>query len=355
MGFFVDCYGAETVFQNEKFLKWYFTSPNENNSIMDKCIISITNDNQIISFYGGLERLSLYNDNSIPFVWGVNAYTLPEWRGKGLNGGIVRKLMASNEINGVMGMNFKTAKYYEKLGYNMFNLKTLDRYVLLLNNESFSIIKSIGQDDKLARDLLPLFVNKIFKYDKNIIRLNEYSIEKYLFNFEVDVLLTNKRNKNFIKYRFINNPFVDYRTYAYLYNNEIVGYVSSKIEILHPYKFSAYRIIDIYGNEKYIDSLLKYIINDALQNDSLYIDFSVFGNLYNNTLTENGFIGLQNDYVSLLPQLTSPIENRSNHGFLGLQSIDYNKDIMKLDNNNVYFTRVDSDSDRLNRLSQIPH
>ena len=100
---------------------------------MNKCIISIIDENQIVSFYGGLERSLIYNDKAIPFVWGVNAYTLPKWRGKGLNGGIVKKLMGSNEINGVMGMNLKTAQYYEDIGYNMFNLSTLDRYVLLLN------------------------------------------------------------------------------------------------------------------------------------------------------------------------------------------------------------------------------
>ena len=351
--FFISCYGKETVFQDESYLNWYFSSPKGYNPIMNKCIIALQEEKKIVSFYGGLERSLSLGNKSIPFVWGVNAYTLPKWRGQGLNGGIVKRLMLNNEINGVIGMNANTAQYYENVGYNMFDMRTFDRYVLVLNKKTFDIIKNIGQDVKLAKTLFCIYNEDYFPNESNIIELKRGVFEKNDLNFDVDIFVSINRDLSYLKHRFIDNKFINYRIFAYVTENKILGYIASREEILHPYKLKAYRIIDMYGNSIQVYSLLQYIIYDAQKRNNLYIDFSMFGHLYRDVMREAGFAILEGKDICLLPQVTSPVKNKPNHEFIGIQSIKYNDDIMILNQNDVYFTRADSDRDRLNILSQL--
>ena len=209
--FFVSCYGDKTVFQNKDFLFWYFSSRDNDKSIMKKCIISESDDGQIVSFYGGLERYLRFGNRLIPFVWGVNAYTLPEWRGKGLNSGIVKQLMENNTINGVIGMNSKDAQFYDSVGYNMFNMHTFDRYVLVLNKKTFDIIRNIGQNVNLAKDLLYVYNQNVLAKVSNIVKLKQAVIDKNDLELDVNIVLSIDRNMSYLKHRFINNEFINYR------------------------------------------------------------------------------------------------------------------------------------------------
>src|SRR3990167_5271042 len=88
--FFKKAYGQHTVFQDKDFLKYYFASRDTEKS--DDTAFLVFHDLKsggIISYYGGLFYKLNLNNTVLPLVWGVNAYTLPEWRGKGINSKIV--------------------------------------------------------------------------------------------------------------------------------------------------------------------------------------------------------------------------------------------------------------------------
>ena len=138
--FFIKAYGPQTIFQNTEFLKWYFSSRDNDNNYLEKCRIGLNPENKIVSFYGGLDYLLKVKERIIPLVWGVIAYTLPEWRGKGINGELVKQLIQANEINGVIGMSRKTALFYVKTDYNMFSVDTFKRYVIILKEDTFEIM-----------------------------------------------------------------------------------------------------------------------------------------------------------------------------------------------------------------------
>jgi len=48
---------------------------------MSKCVIGINPEGEIVSHYGGLFYEMKIDNNSHSLIWGVNAYTLPDWRG----------------------------------------------------------------------------------------------------------------------------------------------------------------------------------------------------------------------------------------------------------------------------------
>ena len=134
-------------------------------------------------------------------------------------------------------------------------------------------------------------------------------------------------------------------------DNKILGMVVSKIETLYPRMEKVNRIIDMFGNPEALTELLQNIRNFSIEEDLLYVDFSCFGSKFKTILIDCGFSILTGDEVSLLPQVTYPIENRPNLEFIAL----YSKKISKSywNSENLYLTRADSDRDRLNKVSQL--
>ena len=149
------------------------------------------------------------------------------------------------------------------------------------------------------------------------------------------------------------NPYIKYKVFGHLNNNRVVSYIVIREEALMPMNYKVNRIIDLFGNKEGVVNLLNHTINYSVLNNSIYIDFSMFGKLYEEELLRIGFDKLENDGVCILPMVTSPIENRPNHEFIVIQSKLYSDEINNLTVDNVYFTRIDGDRDRIARITQI--
>ena len=74
-------------FQNEQFLLYYYKTLN---SEPLHSLVGVTQNGEIVSHYGGLDYKLILNNIIISIIWGVNAFTLPEWRGKGINSKIIK-------------------------------------------------------------------------------------------------------------------------------------------------------------------------------------------------------------------------------------------------------------------------
>lgn len=131
--FFVKAYGAETIFQDDRFINYYF--PIQDDAGLCPCIIGTTPAGEIVSHYGLLHSGLMVMNKTYPMAWGVNAYTLPEWRGKGINTKILAHVKRHSEIHGVIGFTREAAAFYDKIGYNLFGYERFDRYIHVLDVE----------------------------------------------------------------------------------------------------------------------------------------------------------------------------------------------------------------------------
>ena len=80
-------------------------------------------------------------------------------------------------------------------------------------------------------------------------------------------------------------------------------------------------------------------LKESVSKKHIYIDFSMFGSIYKMELNSFKFISLENRDCCILPQVTSPIENRPNEEFLGILSKPFCDEIKNLYRENVYFAR----------------
>lgn len=352
--FFIKAYGNNTIFQDENFLLYYFNAHNEILKPLSYSLIGVSKDGEIVSHYGGIHYKLKLNQKIISIIWGVNAYTLPDWRGKGINSNIVRYIHENNEVNAVIGMPFDAPLFYEKYGYNIFNKDTLNRFIFVLDSKVYGIVDELGYSSEKAKKLLKFKETENFLTDsKRIVELTEENFDMYEFSLNIEDVTSTYRDDNFLRWRVFKNPYINYKVFGYLKNNKIITYVAIREEVLKPSNLKVNRIIDIFGDEEGISDLLNTTINHSVSNGSIYIDFSMYGKLYENNLLRAGFTKLMNDEVCILPMVTAPIENRPNHEFIVMQSKMYDDEIQSLSSENVYFTRIDGDRDRIARITQL--
>lgn len=355
--FFIKAYGKKTIFQNEQFLTHYFDAGLNNKSVFSNCLIGINENEEIVSHYGGLEYNLRINNDIKSMIWGVNAYTLPEYRGKGINSKIVEFINNNFQINGVIGFTSQTSLFYHKIGYNIFNFEKYTRHILVLNYEkTLEVCNYIKQDSKYLNEQNQS-LRKILtgKYSDEVVELTTENIDNYDLNLheEFSNITTTHRTKEFLKWRFLKTPFIKYKLFGVIYKKTIVAYITLREEILNPFCYKATRIIDLFGSVSAIKALLYKTVKESISKTNIYIDFSKFGSIYEMELQSFKFIKLKNDDCCILPQVTSPIENRPNGEFLGIFSKQYFEKINNLSVENVYFTRMDSDRDRLVNINQI--
>jgi len=353
--FFIKAYGERTVFQNDQFLLYYFDSRSKDLDPLSASLIGLSPEMEIVSHYGGLFYNLKINNEIHQMIWGVSAFTLPEWRGKGFNSKIVDLINENNEINGVIGFSRTTASFYQKLGYNIFDFERFTRYVQILNQKkTLEVIKFIKKDSYRFRELLQIPDTENNNSDfRKVIELTKENIWNYELNLDEDLtgITTTHRTREFLIWRFFENPTIKYKVYAFSKDDTIQTYIALREENLEPINYKVNRIIDLYGKKVGISILLDRSIQESVSKNHIYIDFSMFGTVYEKELAFSQFIKLENDDCCILPLVTSPIEDRPNGEYIGIKSKYLSKKIENLTKDKVYFTRIDSDRDRSAKTS----
>jgi hypothetical protein len=340
-------------------LTYYFDPFNKKSEPFNYSLIAISSKGEIVSHYGGLEYSLNINNKIQSMIWGVSAYTLAEYRGKGINSQIVDFITNNYEINGVIGFTSQTSYFYQNLGYNIFKFEKFTRHILILDfDKTLEVCNFIKQDSKHLIEQNKS-VNKILNstYSEEIIELTTENIGSYNLNLDDDFpeIITTHRTKEFLEWRFLKNPFIKYTLYGVIDNGSINAYIALRKEMLSPFSYQVNRIIDLFGKVDAIKILLQKTVKESVSKKLIYIDFSKFGSIYDLELKSLKFIDLEYDDCCVLPQVTSPIADRPNGEFIGIFSKSFGEEIKNLSRLNVYFTRIDSDRDRLANINQINH
>jgi Acetyltransferase (GNAT) domain len=351
--FFKKSYGESTIFQDEEFIKYYFRIG------LPEChsVLAERTEGEIISFYGSIAVQLKITGKLYKMDWGINAFTLPEWRGKGLNQQILKLTSSFADIHGVIGFTPKTAEFYVSKGYNLFDKRRFARSILILDLEkSLAISKEINGNVDHPIFSKSYMSNSIsIKYNSNaIIKLNADSLESHNLDLASDLnQATINRSKDWLNWRFLKNPTINYKSYAYVADCSIKGIIIWRTETLQPSGYLVNRIVDLWGDGNSITHLLTHSIQESTTQMAVYLDFTVFGKTFEHELENLGFILLENEDCRILPQVSAPVQDRPNNEYLGLRTTKHDELIDSLTTDDVYFTRADSDRDRLARIDQL--
>jgi len=287
---------------------------------------------KVVAFYGCRAYKLQLLGQIVSMSQNANAYTLKDWRRKGISGSMVDYVHNNNEGNLAIGMKPSTRDFYANDGYNAFGGDPMPRFVLNLNEKTFETSIS----------------------DLNIIQITPENIAQFQADWYVDLKGTTYRDMRWLKRRLVAHSFVKYDVYGYVSQGEIKAFIALREENLAPQNYKIHRIVDMYGAPTHIPALLRHAAHEAHTRGYIYIDFAKMGNIYDAQLAESNFTKLERQDGALIPLVTAPIEKRNNHEFVCIQSKTHHATMHRLNLDNAYFTRIDCDRDRVGRLWQIP-
>ena len=138
----------------------------------------------------------------------------------------------------------------------------------------------------------------------------------------------------YINNRFLNHPIYTYKIFKIVKSREILGLIITRIQSYNNSR--AIRIVDYYGDEKYMEGLLTEFQKLLVKYDAEYIDFYNHG-FSEETMSRSGFLRREKGSEIIVPNYFEPFEKR-------------NIDLDFLCRSDVDFTicRADSDQDRPN-------
>lgn len=353
--FMKQAYGERTVFQSEDFLRWYLgRGPEADPAFHLESQIAVTPDGQVIGHYGGLSYELMLNGKAVSMVWGVNAYTLPECRRFGVGKQLVEATMARFDVFGVIGFTRKVAEFYHEIGFNIFDFQRFARYVRPLTDDTYALCRLIGKDETALRSHLAAAVAPAPVETGAVRELTAATLDTLTWDLPQPTdQATTDRTPEYLRWRFFSQPALRYTVLGLMAGDRVTGYAVVRQETLLPTDFQVSRVVDLYGQPADIAPLLQAVANLAQVRGSAYIDFNCFGLLHRTALLAAGFAELTETDIELLPQVSAPAEARPNYEHIGLFSTRYAAEIAALSPQNVYFTRADSDRDRLARIDQM--
>ena len=339
--FFRKAYGALSIFSDPNYLLNYFK--NRSHSRLN-CFIALYRD-EIVAHYGIREQNFIWDLREVTISWGVNAFTLPQSRGLSLGLKLIEKIRSECEILGVIGFSHKTAEFYHDLGFEMFDYKRFDRWILPLKDNFLYTVHAVeGNSREILKLMDKLPKKELLDQPENGVK--SFSFEPVKFQVSKYIKITALRDLNTTSERFINDLGINYEINI---SKDESSYMVTRREILEPINETITRVVDLAGPEKSLSTILQKMIKESMLRGDIYFEFFKWGaKVYDSLFHDEGFIHLQDDLAASVPLVSSPVMKRENNEYFGLWCHpNSNLKIPKCDE--IFLTRSSSDRDRLGK------
>jgi hypothetical protein len=312
-------------------------------SLPDNSVFSIiVDDNKVIGTQGMIPYILKIKQESILSGKSENSLLSEDYRGGSLFYDLYSHAMKESENKGmkfIWGFTpaYKVWRY--KLGFKDYSdqmygsllilkpINYINTFLKTKNDFTTKIMISVSS--------IPLFVySSIKRYIFNFLRnsSSDYTIKtKYddvkdinnlyaILELENPNLIYIDQNENFLNWRVINNPNLNYKSY-YLYEKNIL---KAYCHIAITKKQSAYLSDFTFLNEDYGNELLKYSIIQ-MQKENINCIYYLVGNISNKLIQKIKSLLTSNGYIS-----------KKNESFIVIKNINYNKENILYDIKNWY-------------------
>ena len=232
-------------------------------------------------------------------------------------------LIDQNEILSSLACNVQVDPNYQKRGIfskllssmtSVAKMKGISSLFAIPNENSFPAFINEGSSEIIQLPLLvrPIKlsryfsspINKILKIFDNHwkIKTSSFNVQEFNGNFEnfekllkktsKRVSIIQNRNKDYLKWRYLDHPTRKYQIYTLKQNEELVGYIIVKIHILNNKKIGVILdyVVDNDTDEKKLKELIENALSYFWNNDaSIAIATSRSGLLEHKLLKQKGF------------------------------------------------------------------
>ncbi len=332
-------------------LRWYFSPPGFLHDGKYETLVAVASSGDFVGTYGVLPAYIRIEGKRYSFCWFVSGMVLPECRNHGIGKKFVAELMGRFDVCGIIGFNLGVKRNYERAGFHFFNDQTLRRFILCLKDDAFELVEFIGKDVSRAKEVVK--IQKETTVSKNFSKpLNYFSpdVESVFEPMKTSVSVMIDRNSDYLNWRYFGNPRITYENNAFIDNKKWKSILISRHERFFPKDIYGTRIIDMAGSCDDVECLLRSKILEAQERNDSFVEFSYAGTVFDPLMEACGFSELHGKDYELWPMVTSPMHSRENHEFICLGSNDKRTQLDRFSFKDVYFSRGDSDRDRMNYI-----
>lgn len=168
-------------------------------------------------------------------------------------------------------------------------------------------------------------------------------------NFSLNDLNTSIRDETFLKWKFNNFRTDNYERYKINTQGKVSHIITKRIR-LAPTHYHATRIIDIYGEMKNLKTIFKSMLEKCSERGDVYIDYCYNGDVYETLFKYFAFHKLSDKENNSFPELVNPLALRENQYRIAFFSNTARERVMTMNHENSYFTRLDSDRERISAI-----
>jgi len=336
--FYNEAYGEKHILNNHVHHDWQFKN-NPFNKLSKKSILINESSSFIDSQLGfipvELKLFEKYYNSS----WHISFFTLEKFRGKGIGTQLIEYGNDFFEFTMVLSGSDGTKKIY--LNTDGKDFGDLNRYIGILNKKRIEDYLQL----LIENDEIQIFDDNKYKITR-VTDLNE-NYDLFWNKVKTRYPITVNRTKEYLKWRFLDHPLLNYHFLLLKDNDGIMGFAVIRFEDNNE-KLKAARIVDMVVFEKFEKILLNLISNYCLKKVD-FIDFFCTGSFYKESFDKMNFFNNISEKLPF-PGVFNPIDvtRRSEINFFFKNNMDENFDGKLDDIENFYFVKSDSDQDRPN-------
>ena len=248
-------------------------------------------------------------------AWNVSSFILPEYRGQGIGSEVYRRVLTEFDLVGGFGYNERVAHLHERIGANNLH-------------------------DVKARKIIKVLDERVYKTHCT----GEIRLEDIQQRNGVELLAYNPIRLDWLSHRVFQHPYNCYHNIK----NSIIRqeyYMLNKHRTLEKPVFRV-----LYRPFVSDDETTENLVRLANECDACAIEFQCVGYPDMSDYIKHGFREVHEDDWQHFPMYSSPIAHKPN-----MERIRFNSDkadiqvlIERVNGENIYFTRIDSDRDRWN-------
>jgi hypothetical protein len=336
--FYKKAYGEKHILNNTIHHNWQFKN-NPFNKLSKKSILINESLPLIDSQLGFIPvELKLFEDN-YNSAWHISFFTLEKFRGKGIGTKLIKHGNNFFDFTMVLSGSDGTKKIY--LNTNGKSFGDLNRYIGVLNKKRVEhYLHSI-----IEKDEIKISDDKQYKI-QHITKLSD-DYDLFWNKVKTRYPITVNRTKQYLQWRFLEHPLLNYHFLLLKENNSIMGFAIIRFEDNND-ELKAARLIDLIVFEKFEKILLNLVSNYCLKKAD-FIDFFCTGSFYKKSFGEMNFFNNLSENLPF-PTVFNPIDidRRSEINFLFKNNTAKDFDGKLDDVENFYFVKSDSDQDRSN-------
>jgi len=230
-----------------------------------------------------------------------------------------------------------TKKIYENLDGK--DLGNMNRYIAILNKKRISdfVTNNLEKNEIENFSIKKEQIQRIKTLDEDYD--NFWNVIKERFPITVN------RTKEYLKWRYLDHPLVDYHFLSLKDENELKGFAVIRFEDNNT-ELKAARLVDLVCYEDYDNIILKNIVKYC-KDKSDFLDFFCTGMFYKKALEEIGFFNNTETGIKI-PAVFNPIDfsRREDINFFYNYHKEDKKNNILNNKNNWFFVKADSDQDR---------